>query len=108
VTRSTQLGVGGHGWHVAPRPGAETETSLVGVAPVYGTRADHNQRRAARARIKLACSVSSPETAGADALPRQVRFTLDSGLAFEATAGTPHHGRTSEKSHAYLWYGAFI
>ena len=94
MTRSTRLGVGDYTWHVAPRPGAEDETSLVGAAPVHGARAHNNQRCAARARIKLACSVSSPETVGADSPPRQVRFALDAGLAFEATAGTPHHGRT--------------
>ena len=51
-------------------PHAEGEMPLAGTPPFYEVTSEHNQRTTARARNRLACCTSSPETesAGAPAL----------------------------------------
>ena len=73
---------------------APKERGLSPVQCLYVAMTDHNQRGTARARSKLECCASSPETASAGA-PALV--TRGAGLALEAAAGTSHHGRAPKE-----------
>ena len=89
------LGVGDRSWHVASRAGADGEWPLASAVSLYWAWADHNQHGIARARSKLECCVSFPETASAGA--RALHDTSGAGLASDAAAGTSHHSRPSKK-----------
>ena len=64
------LGVKDSSWHVAPRPHAEGEMPIAGTPLFYEVIYQHNQPATRRARSKLACCASFPETerSGAPAL----------------------------------------
>ena len=89
----SRLCVGGRGWHVAPRSYAEGERHLARVVPLYKVCTDHTQRGTAPARRKCACSASFRETAG---VVKRVTHAK-AGCAFEAAAGTSHHGLAPKK-----------
>ena len=68
VPRECRLNVGGHSSHDAARSCTERERPPAGAVPFHRAEADHRQRSTARARGKLACFVTSRETASAVAV----------------------------------------
>ena len=80
VPRESRLILGGHYWHVAPRPRAEGERPLASAVPCSAHEADHSQRSTARTRSsKLACCASPRKIASAVArsrVPRESRLIL--------------------------------
>ena len=65
--------------------------------PFYGVWFDHNQRGAARARRRLACCASNPETASTDDAPAP-RLTRSAGLALDAATDTSHRSRAPKET----------
>ena len=73
MPRESRLILGGHNWHVAPRPRAEGARPLAGAVPLSNAWNDHSQRGTVRAHSKLECCAFSRETASKVARPRVPR-----------------------------------
>ena len=98
VPRECRLHVGGHSSHVAPRSCTEGERPPTDDVSLHSTRTVHSQRSKPRARGRLACCVTSRETASAVArarVPRESRLRVGGHSSHAASRSCAERERPS-------------